>query len=129
MLAADTRSTNGEVVAEKNCEKIHYLTDNIRCCGAGTAADTAKTAELISSQLTLSQINAKTKSRLVTARTLLKRLSFRHQVNIGAALVVGGCDLKGLQAHHVYPHGSAPKQPFVSMGSGHAEAVSALETG
>ena len=23
-LAAGTRSTNGEVVAEKNCEKIHY---------------------------------------------------------------------------------------------------------
>jgi len=26
-------------VADKNCEKIHYLAPNIMCCGAGTAAD------------------------------------------------------------------------------------------
>ena len=40
VLGADTRSTNGDTVADKNCEKIHYISDNIYCCGAGTAADT-----------------------------------------------------------------------------------------
>ena len=40
LLGADTRSTNGETVADKNCEKIHYIAPNIYCCGAGTAADT-----------------------------------------------------------------------------------------
>ena len=40
VLGADTRSTNGETVADKNCEKIHYIAPNIYCCGAGTAADT-----------------------------------------------------------------------------------------
>lgn len=40
MLAADTRSTSGTTVADKNCEKIHYIAPNIYCCGAGTAADT-----------------------------------------------------------------------------------------
>lgn len=40
VLGADTRSTNGETVADKNCEKIHRIDDNIFCCGAGTAADT-----------------------------------------------------------------------------------------
>ena len=39
MLAADTRSTAGTVVADKNCEKLHYLAPNIYCSGAGTAAD------------------------------------------------------------------------------------------
>ena len=39
MLAADTRSTMGTIVGDKNCEKIHYLADNMYCCGAGTAAD------------------------------------------------------------------------------------------
>lgn len=38
VLGADTRSTNGETVADKNCEKIHYIADNIWCCGAGTSA-------------------------------------------------------------------------------------------
>lgn len=40
MLGADTRSTAGSTVADKNCEKIHYIAPNIYCCGAGTAADT-----------------------------------------------------------------------------------------
>ena len=40
VLGADTRSTNGETVADKNCEKIHYIAPNVYCCGAGTAADT-----------------------------------------------------------------------------------------
>lgn len=47
VLGADTRATGGSEVADKNCEKIHYLAPNIYCCGAGTAADTEKTTELI----------------------------------------------------------------------------------
>ena len=43
VLGADTRATNDTVVADKNCEKIHYIADNIYCCGAGTAADTENT--------------------------------------------------------------------------------------
>ena len=39
VLGADTRATAGPIVADKNCEKIHYLTENIYCCGAGTSAD------------------------------------------------------------------------------------------
>lgn len=29
ILGADTRATEGDIVADKNCEKIHYLADNI----------------------------------------------------------------------------------------------------
>jgi len=43
VLGADTRSTEGPIVADKNCEKIHYIQPNIYCCGAGTAADTENT--------------------------------------------------------------------------------------
>ena len=43
MLGADTRSTSGSTVADKNCEKIHFIAPNIYCCGAGTAADTENT--------------------------------------------------------------------------------------
>lgn len=38
VLGADTRATEGSIVADKNCEKIHYIAPNIYCCGAGTAA-------------------------------------------------------------------------------------------
>lgn len=35
IIAADTRATAGTIVADKNCEKIHYLAPNIYCSGAG----------------------------------------------------------------------------------------------
>ena len=36
VLGADTRATEGPIVADKNCEKIHFLAKNMYCCGAGT---------------------------------------------------------------------------------------------
>ena len=60
VLGADTRATGGAEVMDKNCEKIHYLAPNIWCCGAGTAADTEKTTELIASNLELLRLSAGT---------------------------------------------------------------------
>ena len=53
VVGADTRATGGDVVADKNCQKIHPLAPNMVCCGAGTAADCDKTTDLIGSQLQL----------------------------------------------------------------------------
>jgi 20S proteasome subunit beta 2 len=53
-LGADTRATEGPIVADKNCEKIHYIADNIWCCGAGTAADTENTTGTSKIQMILS---------------------------------------------------------------------------
>ncbi len=40
VLGADTRATEGSIVCDKNCEKIHYIARRVWCCGAGTSADT-----------------------------------------------------------------------------------------
>ncbi|XP_028102358.1 proteasome subunit beta type-7-A-like [Camellia sinensis] len=40
ILGVDTRATERPIVADKNCEKIHFMVPNIYCCGAGTAGDT-----------------------------------------------------------------------------------------
>lgn len=129
VLGADTRATGGSEVCDKNCEKIHYLADNIYCCGAGTAADTEKTTELISSQLELHRLNTGMQPRVVTAVTLLKRMLFKYQGHVSAALVLGGCDLNGPHLFHIYPHGSTSKLPYVTMGSGSLAAMSVFETG
>jgi len=31
ILGADTRATEGPIVADKNCGKIHYMAPNIYC--------------------------------------------------------------------------------------------------
>lgn len=130
VLGADTRATGGTEVADKNCEKIHYLAPNIYCCGAGTAADTEKTTELISSQLELLRMNTGgSQSRVVTSCTMLKRMLYKYQGQVSAALVLGGCDVNGPHVYQIYPHGSTGKLPYTTMGSGSLAAMAVFETG
>ena len=128
VLGADTRATSGSEVAEKNCEKIHYLAPNMYCCGAGTAADTEMITQLISSQLELLRINTHSPSRIVTACTLLKRRLFQHQGQISAALVLGGCDINGPTIYQIAPHGSTAKLNYTTMGSGSLAAMAVFES-
>lgn len=85
VLGADTRSTSGSTVADKNCEKIHYIAPNIYCCGAGTAADTMNVTAMISSALDLHRYATGRQSRVVTSMTMLKSHLFR-------------CALRGMRA-------------------------------
>merc|ERR1712136_555840 len=129
VLGADTRATEDTVVADKNCEKIHYIAPNIYCCGAGTAADTEMTTRLISSQIELHALNTGRKPRVATANRMLKQKLFRYQGHISAALVLGGVDVTGPHLYTVYPHGSTDKLPYVTMGSGSLAAMSVFESG
>jgi len=127
VLGADTRATEGPIVADKNCEKIHYIAPNIYCCGAGTSADTENTTALISSQLALHRLATGRESRVVTAKTMLKQMLFRYQGHVSAALVLGGVDVTGPSLHTIYPHGSTDSLPYVTMGSGSLAAMAVFE--
>jgi 20S proteasome subunit beta 2 len=116
-------------VCDKNCAKIHYIAPNIYCCGAGTSADTENTTMMIASQLELLRLQTGAASRVVTAMTRLKRMLFKYQGHVSAALVLGGVDCTGPHLYNVYPHGSTDKLPFVSMGSGSLAAMAVLESG
>ncbi|OMJ28990.1 Proteasome subunit beta type-7 [Smittium culicis] len=128
VLGADTRATAGTIVADKNCAKIHYITPNIYCCGAGTAADTEFTTNIVSSQLALHSMNSGRQARVSTAMTFLKQYLFKYQGHVSAALVLGGYDVKGPHLYTVYPHGSTDKLPFVTMGSGSLAAMAMFES-
>jgi 20S proteasome subunit beta 2 len=127
VLGADTRATGGSTVCDKNCEKIHYLAPNIYCCGAGTAADTEKTTDMISGQLYLHRMATGRQSRITTARKMLSETLFRYQGHVSAALVLGGVDINGPHIHTVYPHGSTDALPYATMGSGSLAAMSIFE--
>ncbi|XP_076648571.1 proteasome beta2 subunit [Halictus rubicundus] len=128
ILGGDTRATEDTIVADKNCSKIHYLAENMYCCGAGTAADTEMTTQMISSQLELHRLNTGRLVPVCTANTLIKQLLFRYQGHIGAALVLGGCDLDGPHLYCIYPHGSTDKHMYTTMGSGSLAAMSVFES-
>jgi len=128
ILGADTRSTGGDIVANKNCEKLHFMAPNMYCAGAGTAADCDKTTATISSQLELHRLNTGRQVRVVTASKLIKQMLFRYQGYIGAYLIVGGVDVTGNHLYELSANGYSAKVPFCAMGSGTLAAMSVLET-
>ncbi|KAJ8299993.1 hypothetical protein KUTeg_021512 [Tegillarca granosa] len=128
-MGADTRATEDTIVADKNCSKIHYIAPNIYCCGAGTAADTEMTTNMISSQIELHRLNTGRTPRVCTANRLLKQFLFRYHGYISAALVLGGVDTTGSYLYSIHPHGSTDKLPYVTMGSGSLAAMAVFEDG
>lgn len=130
VLGADTRSTSGSTVANKNCDKIHYLADNMYCCGAGTAADTAKVTQMVASQLELHRLLInKPQVPVIAATRMLRQHLYQYQGHIGAALIIGGVDATGAYVYSIAPHGSMDKLEYTAMGSGCLAAISVLETG
>uniref|UniRef100_A0A0G4I119 Proteasome subunit beta n=1 Tax=Chromera velia CCMP2878 TaxID=1169474 RepID=A0A0G4I119_9ALVE len=129
VLAADTRATEGPIVADKEADKIHYLADNIFCAGAGTSADLTHVTEMMASQLELHRLYVDRQPRVTTAVAMLTQMLFRYQGHIGTALVLGGHDVKGPHLFMIHPHGSSDRLPFATMGSGSLAAMAVLEAG
>lgn len=128
VLGADTRATGGSEVVDKNCEKIHYIAPNIWCCGAGTAADTEKTTDIIASNLELLRLSTGTPSRVITALTQVKRMLYKYQGHVSAALILGGVDVHGPHLYSIHPHGSTQRLPYTTMGSGSLAAMAVFES-
>lgn len=127
VLGADTRATEGSIVCDKKCEKIHHISKKIWCCGAGTSADTENVTGLIASQLELLRLETGREARVNTAVTRLKQRLFRFQGNVSAALVLGGTDATGSYIVSVHPHGSVCELPYATMGSGSLAAMAVFE--
>ncbi|XP_074142493.1 proteasome subunit beta type-10 [Sminthopsis crassicaudata] len=127
ILGADTRATNDSVVANKNCEKIHFIAPNIYCCGAGVAADAEMTTQMMASNMELHALSTGRKPRVATVTRMLRQMLFRYQGHIGASLIVGGVDITGPNLYSVHPHGSYSRLLFTALGSGQAAAIAMLE--
>lgn len=128
LIAADTRSTQGPIVADKNCAKLHRISPRIWCAGAGTAADTEAVTALIGSNIELHSLSTRRQPRVVTALQMLKQHLFKYQGHIGAYLIVAGVDPTGPHLMSVQAHGSTDVGYYLSLGSGSLAAMAVLES-
>jgi len=129
VIGADTRATQGPIVADKNCLKLHKLTNRIYCAGAGTAADLEHQTNQLASTLELMKLKIGKECRVATVVSRMTQKLFQYQGHIGAALVVGGYDILGPSLYMINPHGNSDRLPFAAMGSGSLHAMSILEQG
>ncbi|CDO94484.1 unnamed protein product [Kluyveromyces dobzhanskii CBS 2104] len=127
IIAADTRSTQGPIVADKNCEKLHRIAPRIWCAGAGTAADTEAVTQLISSNIELHSLYTGREPRVVSSLQMLKQHLFKYQGHIGAYLIVAGVDPTGAHLFSIHAHGSTDVGYYQSLGSGSLAAMAVLE--
>ncbi|KAL3233192.1 Proteasome subunit beta type-2 [Nakaseomyces bracarensis] len=128
VIAADTRSTQGPIVADKNCAKLHRISPQIWCAGAGTAADTEAVTQLVGSNIELHSLYANRKPRVVSALQMLKQHLFKYQGHIGAYLIVAGVDPTGAHLFSIHAHGSTDVGYYQSLGSGSLAAMAVLES-
>ena len=87
-----------------------------------------KTTELIASNLELLRLSTGTQSRVVTALTLVKRMLYKYQGHVSAALILGGVDITGPHLYSIHPHGSTQRLPYTTMGSGSLAAMAVFES-
>lgn len=128
VIAADTRSTQGPIVANKNCAKLHKMAPKIWCAGAGTAADTEEVTKLIGSNLELHSLYTSREPRVVAALQMLKQHLFKYQGHVGAYLIVAGVDPTGAHLFSIHAHGSTDVGYYQSLGSGSLAAMAVLES-
>ena len=67
MIAADTRATAGDIIADKNTVKIRQLAPNIYASGAGTAADLQHVSKKLKSELELQRLNTNRENRVFSS--------------------------------------------------------------
>ncbi|VDL77713.1 unnamed protein product [Nippostrongylus brasiliensis] len=127
VMGADSRATAGNIIADKHCEKVHYLTDSIYACGAGTAADLDQVTKMLSGSLRLMELNTGRKARVITALRHAKQHLFNYQGYVGAYLLIGGVDPTGPHLYECSANGTTMAKPFAAQGSGSYAAISVLE--
>jgi 20S proteasome subunit beta 2 len=115
------------MVGDKNCEKIHYLAPNIRCCGAGTAADCDHVTEMIRRELELHRLNTHSENRVQMAAHRLSNHVFKYGGQVGTHLILGGFDCRGPQLIEMQHDGNSYGAPYLTLGSGSLSAMAVLE--
>lgn len=146
VIAADSRATEDSTVADKKCEKVHKLTENIWCCGAGTSADNdalmrqihysflldGMVKESIGNRRMPSDNPYHDKRGIANVSAVCRRIRnilYAAKGNLGVNLVLGGFDFSLDQAllAAIHPHGSMDLVPFTALGSGGLAAMGVLE--
>ena len=127
ILAADTRSTGGPVVMNKNKKKLVCINEQMYMAGAGTAADTAAVGRMAASSLRLHAYKTGRKPLVQSAVKVISDHLFRYMGYVSAYVILAGVDYKGAHLCSIDAHGSVTAQPFVVDGSGRLAAQSMLE--
>ncbi|MBI2543069.1 MAG: proteasome subunit beta [Candidatus Aenigmarchaeota archaeon] len=129
LLAAESKSTLGYLIASKESEKIMQLDDHIAMTIAGASGDAQALARYLKAELKLFSIENQRKASVIGAATLLSNiLQGSKFYPYYVQLIVAGYDSAGPHIYDLDPLGSVEEErKFFSTGSGSPMALGVLE--
>jgi len=129
VLAAESKSTMGYLIASKESEKILQLEDHIAMTIAGASGDAESLARYMKAELKLFSIENQRKISVKGAATLLANiLQGSKFYPYYVQLIIAGYDSSGAKIFTLDPLGSVEEErKFFSTGSGSPMALGVLE--
>lgn len=129
VLAAESKSTMGYLIASKESEKILQLEDHIAMTIAGASGDAESLARYMKAELKLFAIENQRKISVKGAATLLANiLQGSKFYPYYVQLIIAGHDNTGARIFTLDPLGSVEEEKkFFSTGSGSPMALGVLE--
>lgn len=133
VLGADTRSTGGALVMDKNKLKIHKIASCIYCCGAGTSAHCDYVTRKAKHELGLYQIDYELAGESILESVSSALQSIRKSINdakasLQSVFILGGVDDNDIALYQIDDDGTSIRLGFAALGSGSTDAIAILET-
>lgn len=136
VLGADTRSTGGPLVVDKEKLKIHTIASRIFCCAAGTSADCDQISRRARYQLAMLRLETELCGEVSSfdpIKAALISISSSLECPTGArrkpssVMILGGIDDDG-PALYIIDESKVPQRVnFAALGSGSTDAIALLE--
>ncbi len=132
IIASDNRASMGYLIANKSCDKIFKISDQIAMTIAGSAGDGQMLARLLKAEIDLYKLNAGIEPSLEVASSLMQNILFQQGKSwmpYLVQLILAGIDDKGAFAIYTLdPMGSSIKETkFYTTGSGSPMVFGILE--
>merc|ERR1740121_783374 len=119
VLAADSRTSTGDYVANRASRKISKVHDRIFVCRCGSAADTQALTGFVQNYLGQHAMELGKQPTVNTAASLFKMIAYNNKDRLMAGLIVAGYDEKrGGQVFSIPLGGALVPVDFACDGSG-----------
>ncbi len=130
VLATERRATAGNVISNKQTQKLFKIDQNIGITIAGLVGDAQVLARYLRAEVSLYRLRRSAPLTAEGAATLLANiLNGNRFYPYYAWLILGGVDGRGNHVFSVDPAGGCIEDRFVSVGSGSYFAYGLLEEG
>merc|ERR1719343_791325 len=128
VMAADTRTSTGDYVANRASRKISKVHDRIFVCRCGSAADTQALTGFVINYLGQHAVELGQEPTVNTCANLFKLIAYNNKDNLMAGLIIAGYDEKrGGQVYSIPLGGTITKQGYAIGGSGSAYITGLLD--